>query len=516
MNILKSLISLSTVTFCSRILGFIRDALIAYTFGASGLTDSFFLAFKIPNLFRRIFAEGFFYQVFIPILSKYKYCYNIKFVKEFISNILGFMIIFLSIFTIFGIFFSSEIISIIAPGLYKNSYEFNLTSQLLKIIFPYIFFISLGSFIGSILNTWNYFFIPSCSSILLNINIIFFILFLSSHFETSIFSLAWAIVLGGIIQLIYQIPFLKKIDMLVLPTFNMKNVKLKITLKKMIVIILGVSTNQISVIINTISASFLVTGAISWIYYADRLIEFISGMFGVSLGTLLLPLLSNNIIGNNKKENSKLLDWALRIGCLIAIPSSISLAILSKVIIIVLFQYGNFSIFDVIMTKDILIFYSIGLIPLILIKILLSKFYSNDDLLSPTIISVFILIITQLMNIIFLPYLKQNSFALSISIAAWINFILLFLVLLNKKYFFPNPGWLVFLGKIFISIIVMIYVLNFNLSIFFNWSSKTILSKFFQLILICFISGCSYLITLFILGLRLKNFSLIIFKSSKL
>ncbi|XBC38501.1 MAG: murein biosynthesis integral membrane protein MurJ [Buchnera aphidicola (Melaphis rhois)] len=512
MNILRSLISLSIMTFVSRILGLIRDVLIAYTFGASGLTDSFFLAFRIPNLFRRIFAEGFFSQIFIPTLLKYKNFNNIKLVQNFISNILGFMIVLLGIFTILGVYYSPQIISIIAPGISARSYELSLTIELLRIVFPYIFFISLGSLVGSILNSWNYFFIPSFSPVLLNINMILFILFFSSYFETSIFSLAWAVLSGGFIQFIYQIPFLKKINMLVLPKLNINNIGFRKILNKMSTIIIGVSTSQISVILNTIFASFLVTGSMSWIYYSDRLVEFISGIFGVSLGTLILPLLSNSMNNLNKDEYSKLLNWALKIGCLVSIPCSFSLAILSKTIIIVLFQYGNFSDFDVIMTKNILVLYSVGLIPLILIKIILPGFYSNNDFYSPGVISIFVLIITQLMNFIFLPYFRHNSFSLSISFAAWINLILLYWFLFNKKIFFPEPGWFVFLFKIFIAALIMISFLYLSINIFTKWNVGTILFKLCQLVFICILSGILYLLTLFLLGFRLSNFSFFISK----
>ncbi|ANF17083.1 membrane protein [Buchnera aphidicola (Schlechtendalia chinensis)] len=512
MNVLKKLISLSSITFFSRILGFVRDSLIAYMFGVSETTDSFFLAFKIPNLLRRIFSEGFFSQVLIPILSKYKKNCNIKVIQNFFSNILGFMIVILSVVTIFGIFFSYDIISVLAPGLNNSSYKFRLTTELLKIIFPYVLFISLGSLIGSVLNTWNYFFIPACSPVLFNLNVIIFILYFSSYFKVSVFSLAWAVLLGGFIQFIYQIPFLKKIDMLVFPKFCIKILEIQKIFNKIIVVIIGISTNQISIIINTIFSSFLVTGSISWMYYSDRLIEFISGIFGVSLGTILLPLLSNSVVNANRKEYYKLLDWSLRIGCLIAIPSSIALAILSKTIVIVLFQYGNFSIYDVIMTKNILILHSIGLIPLILIKIMLPGFYSNNEFKTPILISIFILIVTQMMNLFFLSYLNQNSFALSASIASWIHCILLFRKLLKKKLFCFEPGWLIFLGKIFVSVLVMVSILTVNLHIFYNLSSEIIIVKFFQLFLICFLSGCSYLITLFALGLRLYHFSFFMYK----
>lgn len=506
MNILKSLISLSFVTFISRILGFVRDLLLAYMFGASGITDSFFLAFKVPNLFRRVFAESSFSQVFIPILSEYKINKDIKSTKNFIANIFGFMIVVLSLFTIFGIYFASDIINICAPGFFNHPDKLYLTSQLLKVMFPYVLLISLSSLTGSILNSWNYFSMPACSSIFLNISIIIFMIFMTPYFNPKIFSLAWAIIVGGILQLLYHFPYLIKINMLVFPKFNVLNLGLIKFLKQISVVILGTSINQISIIIATMSSSFLISGSISWIYYSDRLIEFISSIFGVSLSTLLLPLLSKSINNANHKEYSNLLNWALKLVFILVIPSAIILFMLSESLITILFKYGAFTYNDVIMTKKILEFYSIGVLPFVLIKILLVGFYSNQNIKTPMRISIFIVILTQFLNLIFIKNLQYTSFALAISISSWINFFLLYKKLCENNIFITSKNWFNFLSKIVISAIVMFILLFINIKIFPIDCEHRLFFKIIRLLYTCIFSGSGYLLTLYCLGIRLNHF----------
>lgn len=292
MHFLKLLGMIGSITFCSRILGFIRDTVIVRFFGADTTTDAFFIAFKLPNLLRKIFAEGAFSQTFIPILSDYKNKKNKKTLKNFIANVSGLLILILVVIVFLGIFFSSFLIQIIAPGFSQNKEKFILACLLLKITFPYILFISLTSLASSILYTWNYFFIPTITPIFLNISMIFFCLFTTSYFNIPILALAWSVIFGGILQTMYQMFFLKKINMLILPTLNLKNIAVWNLIKKMGTITFGISVYQISLILNTIFASFLVSGSISWMYYADRLIEFPSGILGVTLSTILLPSLS--------------------------------------------------------------------------------------------------------------------------------------------------------------------------------------------------------------------------------
>ncbi|AEO08681.1 virulence factor MviN-like protein [Buchnera aphidicola str. Ak (Acyrthosiphon kondoi)] len=507
MNLLKSLISVSLMTFISRVLGFIRDVLIASIFGASMFTDAFFVSFKIPNLLRRIFADGVFSQVFIPILVDYKTKKNKKNIKDFISAIFGFMIFFLFLLTILGILFSKFIIVISAPGFSNLPEKLILSTNLLTIMFPYILLISLSSLFSSILNSWNYFFIPAFSPIFLNISIIIFSVFFSSFFNPSIISLAWAVIIGGFIQLFYQLPFVYKINMLVIPNFNWNNVGLLRVSKKMGPAILGTSANQISLIINTIFSSLLNSGSISWIYYADRLIEFPVGILGVSLSTILFTPLAKNYKNGIKLECKKLLNWGFRTSLIVSLPSAAILFFLSKPIIIVLFQYGKFTDFDVLMTEKALKLYSLGLVSFILVKILSSAFYAFEEIKIPMKISLLTLFLTQLMNPFLIFYFKHAGLALSLSISGWINFLLLYSRLYQRKIICFKNSELIFIISIILSTSAMIVILLCILHIMPIWNIGSFFNKIIRLFFVLLISGITYLFMLNILGIRLLNFS---------
>lgn len=506
MKFLKSMIIIGIMTFFSRLLGFVRDFLIAQLFGASLVTDAFFIAFKIPNFLRRIFAEGAFSQVFLPIIVEYKKKKGCRYTKEFIANVLGFMILTLFLINLIGILFSREIISIIAPGFVNNLEKFNLTVSLLRIIFPYIFFISLVTLSSSILNTWNYFLVPAFSPILLNTSIIVILIFFSSFFYYPIFSLAWGVFIGGFIQLLYQVFYLNKVKILVFPRINFKDHRLWYFLNKLIPVIIGISASQVSLIINTIFSSLVISGSISWIYYADRIMEFPSGILGVSLSTVLLPALSKNFSQGIKENYSKLLDWGIRFCLVFAIPSAIVIGILSKPIIIVLFQYGNFSTHDTLMTQQALLSYSIGLIAILLVKVLSSAFYSRKDIKTPMKISIYVILLTQFLNIFLINFLQHAGLALSISLAAWMNVFFLFYYLYKKNIFKPEPGWYKFLERVFFSITVMIAILLGILMIMPPWELGCMSYRILRLVLVCFITSIVYLI-----ALTLSGFNLFIF-----
>ncbi|QCI19893.1 MAG: murein biosynthesis integral membrane protein MurJ [Buchnera aphidicola (Brevicoryne brassicae)] len=507
MNLLKSLMSVSFITLISRILGFIRDILIASTFGASMFTDAFFVSFKIPNLFRRIFSDGAFSQAFIPVLMEYKSNKNKKYMQEFISSIFSFMIFILLCLTMLGMFFSHFLILVNAPGFLDSSGKLELSKNLLTIMFPYILFVSLSSFFSSILNSWNYFAIPALSPIFLNISIIIFSVFFSSFFYPSIISLAWAVIIGGFLQLFYQCPFLYRINMLVKPNFNWKNIGLIRVLKNIVPSILGTSANQISLIINTIFSSLLNSGSISWIYYADRLIEFPIGILGVSLNTILFTSLTKNYKKNRKSEYKELVNWGFRIGLVLSVPSSLILFFLAKPIIIVLFQYGKFTYFDVLMTEKVLKYYSCGLISFILVKILSSVFYSCEKINIPMKFSLFTLCLTQLMNPFLIFYFKHAGLALSISISSWIHFLLLYSELYKRKMIFFKFREVIFIFNLILSTLVMILVLFLILNFMPLWNIGSFFNKIMRLIFVLFVSGIVYLFMLNILGIRILNFS---------
>ena len=327
MNLLKSLAAVSSITMISRVLGFVRDTLLARIFGASMATDAFFIAFKLPNLLRRIFAEGAFSQAFVPILAEYKTQQGEEATRTFIAYVSGLLTLVLMLVTLIGMLAAPWVIWATAPGFANTPEKFALTTDLLRVTFPYILLISLSSLAGAILNTWNRFSVPAFVPTLLNVSMIVFALFLTPYFEPPVMALGWAVLAGGLAQLLYQLPHLKKIGMLVLPRLNLKDTGVWRVMRNMLPAILGVSVSQISLIINTAFASLLVSGSVSWMYYADRLMELPSGVLGVALGTILLPTLARTYASKDRQEYSRILDWGLRLCFVLVLPCALALAI---------------------------------------------------------------------------------------------------------------------------------------------------------------------------------------------
>ena len=390
-SLLRSLLNVSGMTLISRIIGFLRDMLMASYFGAGFATDAFNVAFKLPNLLRRIFAEGAFSQAFVPVLAEYKNQKTHHETREFVAAVMGMMALVLLLIVILGVVFSSLVIWVTAPGFTSDPEKFALTVTLLRITFPYILFISLASLIGGILNTWGLFSIPSFTPTLLNLTFIIFIICLHQFFHPPILTLAWAVFMGGVLQLLFQIPFLKKIDFLIWPKLDWNSSAVWRVIRLMGPAIFAVSIAQISMVINTIYASFLPSGSISWMYYADRLMEFPTGVLGVALGTILLPSLSRHASSKNNGEFSKTLDWGVRVCLLLALPATVGLAIIAKPLTMTLFLHGKFNMFDVVMTERALMAYAVGLMGLILVKVFAPGFYANQNVKTPVKIAIFVL-----------------------------------------------------------------------------------------------------------------------------
>ena len=507
MNLLKSLAAVSSMTLFSRVLGFARDAIVARVFGAGMATDAFFVAFKLPNLLRRIFAEGAFSQAFVPILAEYKSKQGEEATRLFIAYVSGLLTLALALVTVLGMFAAPWVILITAPGFADTADKFALTSSLLRVTFPYILLISLASLVGAILNTWNRFSVPAFAPTLLNVSMIGFALFAAPYFHPPVMALAWAVVAGGVLQLGYQLPHLKKIGMLVLPRINLKDAGVWRVMRQMGPAILGVSVSQISLIINTIFASFLVSGSVSWMYYADRLMEFPSGVLGVALGTILLPSLAKSFSTGNHDEYSRLMDWGLRLCFLLALPSAIALGILSGPLTIALFQYGKFSAFDAAMTQRALIAYSVGLLGLIVVKVLAPGFYSRQDIKTPVRIAIVTLVMTQLMNLAFIGPLKHAGLSLSIGLAACLNAALLYWQLRKQKIFHPQPGWTAFLLRLVVAVVVMAAALWGLMQVMPAWEEGTMVWRLLRLALVCAAGGAVYFMMLALMGFRPRDFA---------
>ncbi|MFC0180235.1 murein biosynthesis integral membrane protein MurJ [Thorsellia kenyensis] len=506
-NLLKSLGAISTMTFISRVLGFIREHIVIRVFGVGIESDAFVQAFKLPNLLRRIFAEGAFSQAFVPILAEYKVKEGEEATRIFVAYIAGILTLILAFITLLGILFAPYIIYVTAPGFLDDNDKFALASSLLKITFPYIFLISLSSMCGAILNTWNQFKVPAFTPTLLNISMIGGALFLSPYVTPAINALAISVVIGGILQLAYQLPYLYKIGMLVLPRVNLKHKGVWQVLRKMVPAIVGVSAGQISLILNGIFASFLITGSMSWMYYADRLMEFPAGILGVALGTILLPSLSKQAASNDTKQFSSLLDWGLRLCLLLSLPAALALCLLAEALTVTLYQYDKVTAFDSLMISKALMAYSLGLLAFIMIKVLAPGFYAKKDIKTPVVIAIISVVITQIMNLILVGPLGHVGLSLSIGIGALVNATLLFVALRKKKYYQPSAGWLTFLLKLVIAVSAMGLVILSILQWMPDWQFGNFAERIARLLLVVVLGAGSYFLVLIMLGFRIKDFT---------
>jgi len=508
MNLLNALAKVGSMTFVSRILGFVRDTLIARVFGAGMLSDAFIVAFKIPNLLRRISAEGAFSQAFVPILSEYKSQRGFDETHRLINRVATWLGLILVVVTILGMLAAPWIVSMVAPGFRGDEVKMQLTIELLRITFPYIFFISLVSMAGGVLNTYNKFGVPAFTPVWLNVSMIVAILFFAPYFDEPVKVLAWAVFFGGFLQLIFQIPFLKQIGLL--PKFDFKPDDEGVwrILKLMGPAVLGVSVAQISLILNTIFASFLDTGSVSWLYYADRLMEFPTGVLGVALGTILLPSLSKAYAGKDDGEYSQLLDWGLRLTFILAAPAAVALAVLATPLVSTLFNYGKFTPLDVLMTQQALIAYSVGLLGLILVKILAPGFYARQNIKTPVKIAIFTLVMTQVMNLLFVFVLdlQHVGLALAIGVGACLNAALLYHHLRKANIFHPQSGWLLFMFKLLIALSAMGLVLFFAMGDTALWLDFGLMRRLSYLSGLVALGAVSYFAMLLLLGFRPRDY----------
>ncbi len=507
MSLLKALATVSSMTLISRILGFVRDLVIARIFGAGLATDAFFVAFKLPNLLRRLFAEGAFSQAFVPILAEYKNRRGEADARLLVDHVAAFLALGLFVVTLIGVLAAPAIIYVTAPGFAQTPGKFNLTVDLLRITFPYIFFISLTAFAGGILNTYSRFSVPAVTPALLNLSFIAFALWGAPHFDPPVTALAWAVFAGGIAQLALQVPFLARIGMVPRFRFKLRDEGVWRVLRQMAPAVLGVSIGQVSLVINVIFASFLVTGSVSWLYYADRLMEFPVGLLGVALGTILLPSLSKHYADRSTNEYSGLLDWGLRLTLLLAAPAAAALALLAVPLVTTLFHYGEFGAGDVYATRRAVMAYSVGLIGLVMVKVLAPGFYARQDIRTPVRIALVTLGFTQVMNFAFIWPLQHAGLALAIGLGACINAALLLRGLLQRDIYRPQPGWPVFVFKLVIAVYAMMAMLWVTSGPDASWLAMGGAARAGNLVWVVLLGMATYFAALWALGFRVADFS---------
>lgn len=506
MNLLRTLATVSGMTLLSRVLGFVRDFVIAHGFGAGPATDAFLVAFRLPNLLRRMFAEGAFSQAFVPILAEYRTQRGDEATKALVDHVAGVLFVSLIGITLLGMIGTPWLIALSAPGFSADPSKFALTVELTRITFPYILFMSLVALSAGILNTWSRFALPAFTPVMLNLSFIGMALFAAPWFDPPIFALAWAVLIGGTLQLAIQIPALKQIGML--PNFKplWRDEGVQRVLKLMAPALVGVSAAQISLLINTIFASFLASGSVSWLYFADRLMEFPAGLLGVALGTILLPSLSRAHSSSNPAEFSALLDWGLRLTLLLTLPASLALAILGVPLVATLFQHGQFTAVDVLQTRDALAAYAVGLTGLILVKVLAPGFYSRQDIRTPVRIALITLALTQLMNLAFVGWLKHAGLALSIGLASCINAGMLWHRLRKSGIYTALPGWPMFLVKLLVALIALSLLMRAGMGHELRWLAMSASERAAWLTALVVACGGAYLGVLWILGFRLADF----------
>ena len=508
MNLLKAAASVSAMTLLSRISGFVRDVLIAVTFGAGALTDAFFVAFRIPNLLRRLVAEGAFAQAFVPVLGEYRARQGEPATRALADRVLGMLGFWLVVITVIGVVAAPLLVYLVGSGLARDAGTFDLTVTMLRICFPYILFISLVAFAAGILNTYGAYKAPAFAPVLLNVALIAAIVWLAPRMQQPIVALAWGVFAGGLAQLLFLAPFLRRFGMLPRPRWDPKDEGVTRILKLMLPAALGVSVAQLSLIINTNIASNLERGSVSWLYYADRLMEFPSAMLGVALGTVLLPSLVRHHQKDDPAAYSRLLDWGLRVTLVLAAPAAVALGLLAVPLVSTLFWHGEvFSRNDVMMTRHALIAYAVGLVGIILVKVLAPGFYARQNIRTPVKVAIATLVATQLMNIPLVWWLGHAGLALAISLGACFNAGWLWFLMARAGAWRPEPGWAAFLLKLVVALYLMGGAIWYTMGRELSWFEITAGARAAKLALVILAGSTAYFAALGVMGFRLRDFT---------
>ncbi len=495
----------------SRITGLVRDILINSYFGANALTDAFNTAFRIPNLLRRLFAEGAFAQAFVPILAEYKTRQGEEATKQLIDHVSTVLCWALVLTTIIGVLGSPVIVWLAATGMTSRPADFELTVMMTRIMFPYIGFMSLVALAGGILNSWRQFKIPAFTPVLYNVVSILATMFLAPHLSQPIYALALAVLVGGLLQLLIQIPALIKIGML--PKLSWRPLRawqdpgVKRIAKNMLPAVMAVSAAQISILINTNIASHLQVGSLSWLANADRLMEFPTALLGVALGTILLPGLSRASSAGDTEEYADLLNWGLRLTFMLALPAAVALATIPEALTATLYHHNKFDAHAVSMTAQGLVAYGVGLLGLIVVKILAPAFYARQDIRTPVKIAIIVMLATQLMNLIFVPLFAHAGLALSVGLGACVNASLLYRGLIKQKIFRLAPGWGFFLLRLAGALCILAGTASLVASQY-NWLAMQAHPYLRAAALASVVTGSAlaYFLSLYLMGFKLRDF----------
>lgn len=504
-SLVKSTSVIISMTMISRIFGFVRDIVTAAMFGAGATFDAFSVAFKIPNFMRRLFAEGSFSQAFVPVLSEYQKKKSQEDTTKFINAMSGTLGITLLIVTILGIIGAPYVIRVFAVGFDTEGERFDLAVTMLRINFPYLMLVSLTAFSGAILNTYSRFWVAAFTPVILNISLIVAALWVSPHFAAPIIALAWGVFAAGVLQLVFQWPFLRNLKLLPRPTINFRDPGVRRVLKLMVPALFGVSVGQINLLVDTIFASLLAVGSISWLYYSDRLMEFPLGVFGVAITTVILPNLSRHHAEQSHESFSLTVDWAIRAVLLVGLPAAVMLALMSGPMLSTLFQHGAFDGRAVIMASESLTAFAIGIAPFMLVKVLASGFYARQDMRTPVKIGVVAMLANIALNFALISPLKHAGIALATSLAAIINMSCLYYYLYRCGHYSPREGWGLFSLRLSSANLALAGWIWFSAGDIQTWIAQGDMWRIMHLAYLLLTSAVLYFMMLWITGIRLHD-----------
>lgn len=511
-SLLKSSAVVGAMTMISRVLGLVRDIVLASLLGASANADAFYIAFKVPNFLRRLFAEGAFSQAFVPVLSEYRTQRGFDEVRALIDRVAGALGGSLLVLTGIALVTAPWLTMVFAPGFTATPAKYALTVELFRITFPYLLLISMAGFAGAILNSYGRFAIPAITPVWLNIMLILSALLASRFFAEPAYALAFGVLAAGCVQLVFQLPFLARMRLLPRPKVDLQHEGVRRILKLMVPALFGVSVSQINLLLDTILASFLPEGSVSWLYYAERLSELPLGVFAIAIGTVILPSLARKHASQSTQDFARTLDWAIRLVLLISLPSTVALVVLAEPILVALFQYGKMTANDVQMSALSLQAMALGLSAFMLIKVLAPGFYARQDLATPVRIGIIAMVSNMVLNLLLViplhHYLKLGHVGLSLAttLAACINAGLLWHGLHKNGSAQWQPGSLAQVWRCLLAAAVMgvlLWTLSPPLAM---WQGLPAWQRAGLLGGVCAAGALGYFATLFVVGLRVRHF----------
>lgn len=526
-SLLRSVLSFSGGTFISRLLGLVREIVVSSVFGANAATDAFWVAFRIPNFMRRLFAEGSFSTAFVPALTEVKQKGSHQDLRLMIARVAGTLGAVLLVVTALGMFFAPQVTTLFALGAQDEPEKLQLTSDLLRITFPFLFFISLTAMAGGVLNTFHRFAIPAITPVIMNVCMIAAALWWAPHFQVPITALAWAILISGVLQLLVQLPAIAKMGLLAWPRWGWRAPEVQKTMRLMVPTLFGSSVAQVNLLFDTWIATFLITGSQTWLSQSDRLLEFPLGLFGVALGTVILPSLARHHINTDQVGFSKALDWGLRTTLLIAVPAMIALVVLARPLIATLLQHGNYTAYDAQMAAMVLSALSLGLPAFALVKVLAPAFYARQDTKTPVRAGIVSMVSNMFLNAIFLALLfalwhkpedlsegwlqglskvpgLHMALGLASAVASYLNLWMLWRALRRDGVYQREPGWARHWLRLAVACTAMAVVLLAGLWLWPDWNVPMLMRTWHLAVLVVG-GGLTYLAVLLALGFRIKD-----------